>query len=174
MMARTRPARSPATADFGDVRGEFQALVSAAAVYDLSSRAKISLTGSDRVRWLNGMVTNNIRDLAARTWRVRFSAQSAGTYSGRFVRLQPGRVAAGRYRSVAGGEDPCRLRQVHHHGRRRGRECQRASWLRIGIAGPKSQRSRCGQRDLKCPNSSLCNLPRPTLAANRRDAGSRR
>jgi aminomethyltransferase len=25
---------------------------------------KISLTGSDRVRWLNGMVTNNIRDLA--------------------------------------------------------------------------------------------------------------
>ena len=26
-------------------------------------RAKISLTGGDRVRWLNGMVTNNIRDL---------------------------------------------------------------------------------------------------------------
>ena len=35
----------------------------ASGVYDLSSRAKISLTGSDRVRWLNGMVTNNIRDL---------------------------------------------------------------------------------------------------------------
>ncbi len=27
-------------------------------------RTKISLTGSDRVRWLNGMVTNNVRDLA--------------------------------------------------------------------------------------------------------------
>jgi folate-binding protein YgfZ len=50
--------------DFGDVREEFQALASTCGVFDLSSRAKISLTGSDRTRWLNGMVTNNIRDLA--------------------------------------------------------------------------------------------------------------
>jgi folate-binding protein YgfZ len=50
--------------DFGDVRAEFQALVASAGVYRLSARAKVSLTGSDRVRWLNGMVTNNIRDLA--------------------------------------------------------------------------------------------------------------
>lgn len=48
---------------FGDVRSEFQALTSACGVYDLGARAKISLTGSDRGRWLNGMVTNNIRDL---------------------------------------------------------------------------------------------------------------
>ena len=54
----------PPAADLGDVRSEFQALVAAAGVYELSSRAKISLTGSDRMRWLNGMVTNNIRDLA--------------------------------------------------------------------------------------------------------------
>jgi folate-binding protein YgfZ len=33
-------------------------------VYDLGFRARISLTGGDRMRWLNGMVTNNIRDLA--------------------------------------------------------------------------------------------------------------
>src|SRR5437868_3241673 len=32
--------------------------------FDLRSRAKLALTGSDRVRWLNGMTTNNIRDLA--------------------------------------------------------------------------------------------------------------
>jgi len=37
----------------------------ACGVSDLGFREKISLTGSDRVRWLNGMVTNNIRDLAA-------------------------------------------------------------------------------------------------------------
>jgi folate-binding protein YgfZ len=53
----------PAVADHGDVRGEFKSLVSASGVCDLSSRAKISLTGKDRTRWLNGMVTNNIRDL---------------------------------------------------------------------------------------------------------------
>jgi len=50
-------------ADFGDVRGEFAAMHSACGVYDLA-RAKIALTGNDRVRWLNGMVTNNVRDLA--------------------------------------------------------------------------------------------------------------
>jgi folate-binding protein YgfZ len=50
--------------DLGNVRAEFGALLSGCGVYDLSSRAKIALTGSDRVRWLNGMVTNNTRDLA--------------------------------------------------------------------------------------------------------------
>jgi len=54
---------SPAL-DFGDVRAEFQALLSSCGVYDLSGRSKIALTGGDRVRWLNGMVSNNIRDLA--------------------------------------------------------------------------------------------------------------
>jgi len=48
----------------GDVRAGFLALLSSCGVYDLSGCAKIRLTGSDRVRWLNGMVTNNIRDLA--------------------------------------------------------------------------------------------------------------
>lgn len=48
---------------YGDVRREFHALLSSCGIYSLSSRAKIKLTGSDRVRWLNGMVTNNIRDL---------------------------------------------------------------------------------------------------------------
>src|SRR5262245_20031673 len=51
------------TPDVSRVRDEFHALTSTAAVYDLKSRAKIAITGNDRIRWLNGMVTNNIRDL---------------------------------------------------------------------------------------------------------------
>src|ERR1700730_18654488 len=51
-------------ARFGDPQAEFAALRSGCGVYDLGFRAKISLTGDDRIRWLNGMVTNNIRDLA--------------------------------------------------------------------------------------------------------------
>jgi aminomethyltransferase len=47
------------------MRDGFRALTSTCGVYPLSSRAKIRLTGSDRVRWLNGMVTNNVRDLQA-------------------------------------------------------------------------------------------------------------
>ena len=46
-----------------EIRKEFQALASACGVFKLD-RAHIALTGADRVRWLNGMVTNNIRDLA--------------------------------------------------------------------------------------------------------------
>jgi folate-binding protein YgfZ len=49
---------------FADPQAEFAALRSGCGVYDLGFRAKISVTGGDRVRWLNGMVTNNIRDLA--------------------------------------------------------------------------------------------------------------
>jgi folate-binding protein YgfZ len=57
--------QGPATpSSGGDVRAEFRALFSSCGVYDLSGRSKIRLTGADRVRWLNGMVTNNIRDLA--------------------------------------------------------------------------------------------------------------
>jgi folate-binding protein YgfZ len=50
--------------DFGDARAEFHALLSGCGVYDLGWRSKVALTGSDRVRWLNGMITNNVRDLA--------------------------------------------------------------------------------------------------------------
>jgi folate-binding protein YgfZ len=51
-------------ARFGGPQEELAALRNGCGVYDLGFRAKISLTGGDRVRWLNGMVTNNIRDLA--------------------------------------------------------------------------------------------------------------
>ena len=60
----TEHCGSGITTDYGDVRTEFRALLSGCGVYDLSLRSKIKLTGGDRVRWLNGMVTNNIRDLA--------------------------------------------------------------------------------------------------------------
>src|SRR5712692_2142953 len=51
-------------ARFSDPQTEFGALRTGCGAYDLGFRAKIALTGGDRVRWLNGMVTNNIRDLA--------------------------------------------------------------------------------------------------------------
>ncbi len=56
--------RAAAPADFGNVKEEFASLLGDAGIYDLGSRAKIALRGGDRVRWLNGMVTNNVRDLA--------------------------------------------------------------------------------------------------------------
>lgn len=52
-------------AAFSDAFTELAALRAGCGVYDLGFRAKIALAGKDRVRWLNGMVSNNIRDLAA-------------------------------------------------------------------------------------------------------------
>lgn len=62
-LAEYRGATSAAR--FSDSQSELAALRAGCGVYDLGYRAKISLTGNDRVRWLNGMVTNNIRDLGA-------------------------------------------------------------------------------------------------------------
>jgi folate-binding protein YgfZ len=53
-----------AVARYSDPGTEFSALASSCGLYALAWRAHITLGGSDRVRWLNGMVTNNIRDLA--------------------------------------------------------------------------------------------------------------
>jgi folate-binding protein YgfZ len=55
---------APAVAAYSNAHHEFAALCSSCGIYDLGWRAKITLTGSDRVRWLNGMITNNVRDLA--------------------------------------------------------------------------------------------------------------
>ena len=55
----------PALDGAGNAHSEFRTLVSACGIYALSAKAKISVSGKDRVRWLNGMVSNNIRDLAA-------------------------------------------------------------------------------------------------------------
>jgi len=51
-------------ARFADPQEEFSELLTGCGIYDSGFRARISLAGSDRVRWLNGMVTNNVRDLA--------------------------------------------------------------------------------------------------------------
>src|SRR5882724_3173552 len=43
---------------------EWTALRTGCAVVDLGFRSQIQVTGEDRTRWLNGLTTNNIRDLA--------------------------------------------------------------------------------------------------------------
>ena len=60
-----RGAETPAS--FGETAAEFRALLQGCAVVDMNWQAKLVLSGEDRVRWLNGMVTNNVRDLAPGT-----------------------------------------------------------------------------------------------------------
>jgi len=61
-----------------EAAAEFSALHSEAAVYDLGWRSKLIITGEDRVRWMNGMVTNNVRDLALNTGAYNFLLNPQG------------------------------------------------------------------------------------------------
>ena len=67
---------------FGDSQSEYQALISGCGLYDLGWRAKIVLTGGDRTRWANGMVTNNVRDLQEGYGNYNFLLNAQGRIQG--------------------------------------------------------------------------------------------
>jgi len=69
-------------AGFGNTRAEYLSLRQDCGVFAMPWRTKLVVTGNDRVRWLNGMVTNNVRDLAA----------SHGVYA--FLLTAQGRIIA--------------------------------------------------------------------------------
>src|SRR5437899_7259702 len=50
--------------NFGDEAGEYRYARDTAALIDKNYRAYLSFTGPDRVRYLNAILTNNIKDLA--------------------------------------------------------------------------------------------------------------
>ena len=77
-------------ARFGEVNAEFAALTKDVAIYDLGWRAKIKATGEDRVRWMNGMVTNNIRDLKPNEGNYNFVLSPQGRIQGDMYIYQRG------------------------------------------------------------------------------------
>ena len=83
-----RGAETPAT--FGNTAAEFRALLEGCAIFDMSWQAKLVLSGEDRVRWLNGMVTNNIRDLAPGHGNYSFQLNAQGRIQGDLVAYNRG------------------------------------------------------------------------------------
>src|SRR5882724_10603169 len=61
---------------------EFRILVEGCGVYTLDTRGKVLVTGEDRTRWLNGMVTNNVRDLAPSHGLYAFLLNAQGRIQG--------------------------------------------------------------------------------------------
>ena len=72
-------------ARFSDPQQEFSALQNGCGIYDLGFRAWLSISGGDRIRWMNGMVTNNIRDLAAGMGAYAFLLNPQGRILGDMV-----------------------------------------------------------------------------------------
>lgn len=79
-----------AVASFGDPQAELRALLESSAVYDLNWRGKLVLSGDDRVRWLNGMVTGNVRDLPLNRGTYAFVLNPQGRIQGDLYAFQRG------------------------------------------------------------------------------------
>ena len=67
---------------FGDVRGEYIAACTGAALFDASDRAQLELTGRDRAKFLHNFCTNDVRGLAAGSGCEAFVANVQGKVLG--------------------------------------------------------------------------------------------
>src|ERR1700722_609440 len=83
LMSRANPSRLVAChstmtpQEFDAPAEEIAALARGAAAHDLGWMRRVSVRGEDRFRWLSGMVTNMVNDLApnAGTWNLVLNAQ---------------------------------------------------------------------------------------------------
>ncbi len=80
MTDEARGAATPAL--FSDEANELSALVAGAAVFDGGARVRLRVTGEDRVRWLNGMVTNTVKALRAGEHNYTFVLNAQGRIQG--------------------------------------------------------------------------------------------
>jgi folate-binding protein YgfZ len=75
---------------FHSAAEELSALRHGCGVFDLGWRGKLVVSGEDRVRWLNGMVTNNIRDLRQDYGNYSFVLNAQGQLQGDLLAFQRG------------------------------------------------------------------------------------
>jgi len=75
---------------FGSVEEELGALLHGGGVFDLGWRGKLVVSGEDRVRWLNGMVSNNTRDLPQDFGNYSFVLNAQGHIQGDLMAFQRG------------------------------------------------------------------------------------
>ncbi|HZD44664.1 MAG TPA: folate-binding protein [Acidobacteriaceae bacterium] len=67
---------------FSVLAKEVAALVEGAGAFDLGYRGQITVGSADRLRWLNGMLTNNIQGLAENTGNYSFVLNAQGRIQG--------------------------------------------------------------------------------------------
>jgi folate-binding protein YgfZ len=67
---------------FSVLSQELAALVEGAGAFDLGYRGQIAVGSADRVRWLNGMLTNNVQGLAEGTGNYSFVLNAQGRILG--------------------------------------------------------------------------------------------
>ena len=154
-------SHNPLPNDLDDAKAEFRALVSGCGVYDASARLRIAVTGKDRTRWLNGMITNNIRDLAAGRGVYGFLLNPQG-------QIQGDLYAYNRGESLLLEIDPAQQEKVLRHPTPPHHKLDKVELADVesgqtrAIAGSSGPRSgeHAGLPDLRFLNWPRCNLPR--------------
>ncbi len=76
--------------NFGSPAAELDALRHRCGVFDLGWRGKLVVSGEDRVRWLNGMVSNNTRDLPQDFGNFSFVLNAQGRIQADLLAFQRG------------------------------------------------------------------------------------
>src|SRR5271166_5194150 len=79
-LAQYRGSLTPES--FSGIQPELAALTASAGIYDLGYSAFLKITGSDRLRWLNGMVTNTVQSLEDDHWNYSFLLNAQGRILG--------------------------------------------------------------------------------------------
>ncbi len=79
-----------AVADYGDVEAEYRAARQAVALHDATYREALRITGEDRVSFLHGMVTQDVKGLAAgaATYAAMITVKGAMVADARLVRRE--------------------------------------------------------------------------------------
>lgn len=67
---------------FSSLDEELTSLITDAGIYDLGFEASMQIAGSDRLRWLNGMVTSAIQTLPEDQWNYNFLLNAQGRIQG--------------------------------------------------------------------------------------------
>jgi folate-binding protein YgfZ len=122
---------------FSDPHTEFAVLRSGCGIYDLGWRRYYTVAGRDRVRWLNGMVSNNVRDLAA----------GHGVYA--YVLTPQGHILGDLYIYNGGDEfvlatDTAQVDKLYPHLKRfiimdQVEFKPAEEWTAVGLQGPKAE-----------------------------------
>src|SRR5580658_6270109 len=94
-----RGALTPRGLDVREV--ETEALVHGAAIHDLGWMRRIAVRGTDRFRWLSGMVTNTVNDLFPNTGAWNFVLDAQGRIQGDLTVWRAGEELSPQRRSAS-------------------------------------------------------------------------
>jgi folate-binding protein YgfZ len=128
-------ASTPGVLD--DPSREIASLLSTAGAVDLGWRAKIRLTGKDRLRWLNGMVTNTVQALAQDEGNYSFLLNAQGRIQGDcYVYRQAEELLLDTSRD----QIPALLKHLDHYIIMDAVELEDVSdrWTTLALIGPKA------------------------------------